>query len=199
MCAHTLTMKTFGLTGGIGMGKSTAADFLLQRGISVVDSDAIARQIVEPGQPALGEIKQVFGDDIIDSEGRLQRDRLAARVFSDADARRKLEAILHPRIRAIWQAQLETWSAEGRPSAVAMIPLLFETGAAGEFSATICIACSQVTQRLRLRARGWTDDQINLRIGAQMPIEKKMALADYVVWTEGEIDVHQAQLQRITT
>lgn len=181
------------------MGKSASANYLQQRGISVVDSDAIARQIVEPGQPALAEIKQMFGDGIIDSAGRLQRDRLAARVFSDADARRKLEAILHPRIRAIWQAQLATWSAAGCPSAVAVIPLLFETGAAGEFDATICIACSRPTQRLRLRARGWTDNQINLRIEAQMPVEKKMALADYVVWTEGEIDVHQAQLQRIIT
>ena len=190
-------MKTFGLTGGIGMGKSTAADLLRRRGFPVVDSDVIAREIVEPGQPALAEIRQLFGREILGDDGRLRRDELARRVFADASARRKLEEILHPRIRAVWQSQLQSWRAEGRPAAIALIPLLFETDASRHCDATICAACSAKTQRQRLRKRGWNDEQIDQRIAAQLPIEKKMLLADYVVWTEGPLDVHEGQLARI--
>ena len=190
-------MKTFGLTGGIGMGKSTAADSLRWRGFPVVDSDVIAREVVEPGQPALAEIRQLFGQEIVGDDGRLRRDELAKRVFADASARRKLEEILHPRIRAVWQSQLQSWRAEGRPTAIALIPLLFETDAARHCDATICAACSAKTQRQRLRQRGWNDEQIDQRIAAQLPIEKKMLLADYVVWTEGPLDAHEAQLARI--
>ena len=192
-------MKTFGLTGGIGMGKSTAADLLRKQGLPVVDSDVIARQIVEPGQPALAEVQRLFGGEIAGADGRLRRDELARRVFTDAEARRRLEGILHPRIRAVWQAQLESWRVEGRPAAIAVIPLLFETAGARHFDATICVACSAKTQRQRLRARGWTDEQIDQRLAAQWPAEQKMALADYVVWTEGGLDVHEAQLQRIVS
>jgi dephospho-CoA kinase len=190
-------VKTFGLTGGIGMGKSTAADLLHKGGLPVVDSDVIARQVVEPGQPALAELRQFFGEGIIGADGRLRRDELARRVFADADTRRKLEAILHPRIRAVWQTQLESWRAEGRPVGVAVIPLLFETDGARHFDATVCVACSAKTQRRRLVARGWTDEQIDQRLAAQMPVEQKMALADHVVWTEGGLEVLEAQLQRI--
>ena len=190
-------MKTFGLTGGIGMGKSTAADLLRQRGFPVVDSDVIAREIVEPGQPALAEIRQLFGREILGDDGRLRRDELAKRVFADASARRKLEEILHPRIRAVWQSRLQSWRAEGRPAAIALIPLLFETDAARHCDTTICAACSAKTQRQRLRKRGWNDEQIDQRIATQLPIEKKMLLADYVVWTEGPLDVLEAQLARI--
>src|SRR5437899_8502578 len=105
-CVKDLTLvavKTFGLTGGIGMGKSTAADLLRKRGLPVVDSDVIARQAVEPGQPALAEIRQLFGAEMVGDDGRLRREELARRVFADAESRRKLEAILHPRIRAVWQ------------------------------------------------------------------------------------------------
>jgi dephospho-CoA kinase len=190
-------MKTFGLTGGIGMGKSTAAELLQQRGIPVVDSDVIARQIVEPDQPALEEIVEVFGSEMVGADGRLRRGELARRVFADEHARHRLEEILHPRIRAVWQAQMNAWRSEGRPVAVAAIPLLFETKAEGHFDSTICVACASTTQLQRLRARGWDDGQIRQRIQAQMPVEKKMSLADYVVWTEGEIDVHAEQLRRV--
>ena len=199
-CVKDLTLvavKTFGLTGGIGMGKSTAADLLRNRGLPVVDSDVIARQIVEPGQPALAEVQRLFGGEIVGADGRLRRDELARRVFTDPEARRRLEGILHPRIRAVWQAQLRSWRATGHPAAVAVVPLLFETDASRHFDATICVACSAKTQRQRLRARGWTDEQIDQRLAAQLPAEQKMALADYVVWTEGGLDVHEAQLQRI--
>src|SRR5689334_15873275 len=109
-----LSMKLFGVTGGIGMGKSTSARLLAERGISVIDTDILARQIVEPGQPALGEIKSQFGDEMISSDGKLRRDLLAAKVFSDPAALKKLESILHPRIREIWQNETKKWRAENK-------------------------------------------------------------------------------------
>ena len=190
-------MKVFGLTGGIGMGKSTAAEILRQRGYPVIDTDVLARQVVEPGQPALAEIQTAFGSEVISPDGQLLRERLAERVFSDSAERKKLEAIVHPRIRALWLAQLEVWRAEGRPHAVVVIPLLFETGAADCFNKIVCVACSLRSQQQRLRQRGWTDVQITHRLAAQMPVARKMELSDYVVWTEPSWEVHAAQLERI--
>src|SRR5579872_3968524 len=190
-------MKVYGLTGGIGMGKSVSDQLLRERGVAVTDTDAIARQIVEPGQPALAEIQRQFGRDIVGGDGQLRRNELASRVFGDAAARKKLEEILHPQIRAIWRGQVESWLAEGRSMAVVVIPLLFETDAAGHFDATICVACSAKTQWQRLQARGWSLDQIEKRIAAQWPVERKMELADFVVWTEAGVDVHAGQLDRI--
>jgi len=190
-------MKVLGLTGGIGMGKSTAAQLLGSRGVAVVDTDDLARQVVEPGQPALAEVREAFGAEILAPDGQLRRDELARRVFADAAARLRLESILHPRIRALWRAQMETWRAAGRSLAVVVIPLLFETKAEAELDATICVACSAATQHRRLVARGWPPEQIEQRLQAQWPIEKKMASADYLVWTEAGLDVHDAQIERI--
>lgn len=190
-------MITFALTGGIGMGKSTAAGILRHRGLPVVDSDELAHQLVEPGQPALDEIWEVFGDAILDADGRLRRSELARIVFSDSARRRTLEGILHPRIRDAWRTRLESWRLEGCPCAIAVIPLLFETDAAGSFDRTICVACSETTQRQRLRDRGWSDVEIDHRIAAQMPVGKKMDLADHVAWTEGDPGVLRSQLERI--
>ena len=190
-------MKTLGLTGGVGMGKSTCAQLLSARGAAVVDTDELARQVVEPGQPALAQVQSAFGSDIVDGGGRLKREALAQRVFADPSARKKLEAILHPRIRALWQTQLETWRAEGRLLAVVVIPLLFETHAETASDRILCVACSAATQRERLRARGWTDAQLHQRIAAQMAIEEKLLLSHHVTWTEGNMDVHAQQLDRI--
>src|SRR3954447_16372005 len=142
-------MTLVGLTGGIGMGKSTSDKLLRERGVPVVDTDIIARQIVEPGEPALGEIQKAFGSIVMDSDGRLRRDELAKIVFSNPDARKKLEDILHPGIRAIWEQQVDAWRKEGRPLAVVVIPLLFETDARAQFDASICVACSAASQRER--------------------------------------------------
>jgi dephospho-CoA kinase len=187
-------MKLFGLTGGIGMGKSAAALILIQRGISVVDTDLLARSIVEPGQPALQDIQRAFGDSVISPEGQLQRGALARIVFSDPAAREKLEAITHPRIRDLWKAQVESWRARRMPSGCVVIPLLFETNAETEFDATICVACSPATQQKRLLARGWTAEQIAQRIAAQFPIETKITKSKFVVWNEGSLEILAAQL-----
>lgn len=189
-------MRLYGLTGGIGMGKSTSEKLLRDRGVAVIDTDLLARQLVEPGQPALTEIVEFFGPEIVSTDGRLRRDELGRRVFGDAIARKRLEEILHPRIRTIWTAQVAQWRAEKLERAVVVIPLLFETDAAANFDAIVCIACSAKSQWKRLRNRGLDDGQIEKRIAAQWAVEKKMELSNYVVWTEGELDVHSAQLER---
>jgi len=190
-------MKVLGLTGGIGIGKSASAQLLRARAIPVVDTDELARRVVEPGQPALAEVRQAFGADIVGPDGQLRRGELARRVFADPAARRRLEAILHPPIRALWRAQVETWRAAGHPLAVVVIPLLFETQAEAEVDATLCVACSGATQRQRLQARGWSAAQIQQRLQAQWPVEQKIAAAHYVIWTEAGLDLHAAQLDRI--
>lgn len=192
-------MKLFGLTGGVGMGKSAATQFLADRDVPFIDTDLLARKIVEPGQPALAEIEHVFGANVIGPDRRLRRDQLAGIVFSDPAARQTLEGLTHPRIRDLWKREVEQWRAQQRRIGVVVIPLLFETDAAKEFDATICIACSAETQRKRLNDRGWNSEQITQRMAAQWPIEKKIGKADFMVWSEGTLEILAAQIDRILT
>lgn len=175
------------------MGKSAAGRLLRDRGVPVVDTDDLARQVVEQGKPALAEIQAAFGPDVLAPDGQLRRDVLASLVFADPAARRRLETILHPRIRRLWKDQMEAWAAEGRPLGVVVIPLLFETAAEQELDRVVCVACSARAQRERLAQRGWSNEQIEQRVQAQMPVEKKMSLAHYVIWSEGPLDVHARQ------
>jgi dephospho-CoA kinase len=190
-------MTVIGLTGGVGTGKSTSARLLQQRLIPVVDTDQLARQVVALGEPALQEVAAAFGPGVIGAEGRLRRDELARIVFADPAKRQRLEAILHPRIRQRWQQQVEQWKQQRHARCVVVIPLLYETAAAAHFDTVICVACSSATQRQRLQSRGWTGEQIDQRLAAQWPVQKKMDLANYVVWTEAGLDTHAAQLERI--
>jgi dephospho-CoA kinase len=190
-------MTVIGLTGGVGMGKSTAATVLARRGLPVIDTDELARELVQRGQPALAEISKAFGAEMIDGAGELRRDELASVVFADPAKRKQLEAILHPRIRERWLAELQKHRAEARPAAVVVVPLLFETDATKHFTHIICVACSPATQRARLAARGWTAEAMEQRIASQWPIEKKIATSNFVVWTEGSLDLHEQQLDRI--
>lgn len=192
-----MAMKLYGLTGGAGMGKSTAADWLRAQGVPVVDTDMLAREIVEPGQPALEEIQRAFGVKFIDATGHLRRKELASLVFSDAVALRLLEGILHPRIREQWRLQIDLWRKERKSMAVVVIPLLFETEVPADFHVTVCVACSQATQELRLLARGWSLDEIQRRNAFQMPIDKKIGLCDRMIWNEGPLPVLYAQMQRV--
>ncbi len=191
-----MSTRVIGLTGGVGMGKSTAAKQLQKQGMPVVDSDDLAREVVAPGEPALAEIAETFGAEFL-ADGKLDREKMAAHVFGNDAARRNLEAIIHPRVRERWLAQIAKWRTDGVPVGVVVIPLLFEVGAENEFDSTLCVACTANTQRERLRARGWDTAQIDARIAAQMEVAEKMERADQVVWSEGEVDVLAKQLKRI--
>jgi len=175
------------------MGKSTAAELLAKRGAKVCDSDALARELVAPGQPALAEIIEAFGSGVLLRDGSLDRAKVGELVFGDSAAREKLEGILHPCIRETWQTRLDDWAAAGERLAVAVIPLLFETEAESSFDKIACVACSLELQRERLRARGWSDGEIDSRIAAQMAVDEKMRRADHVIWTDGPIEAHAAQ------
>lgn len=190
-------MKICGLTGGIGTGKSTAAGFFAQAGARIIDTDLIARELVGPGSSALAEIETAFGPAVLAPDGALRRDELARIVFDNELARKKLEAILHPRIRESWLAQIETLRGQHVPVVVVVIPLLFETHAETYFGKIVCTACSAVTQRERLRARGLSPEQTGQRIAAQMPSDHRIARSDYVIWTEGTLDVHRRQVVEV--
>jgi len=190
-------MLVLGITGGIGMGKSMSAELLRQRNIPVVDTDVIAREVVEPGEPALEEAVATFGKEVLDANGRLNRAEVARRVFSNPPLREKLEAILHPRIRERWLAQIMAWRTQGHRMAAVIIPLLFETHAEQECNATICVACSPKTQQSRLLARGWTPEQISQRLAAQWPTAQKIEAADFLIWTESSVEIHAGQLNRV--
>jgi dephospho-CoA kinase len=192
-------MKVCGLTGGVGMGKSTAASFLLKAGYPVIDTDDLARELVQPGQPALREIRAVFGDGVFVPDGSLDRIALAKIVFSSTPARHSLESILHPRIRELWLSQIERWRGSDLTVGFVVIPLLFETKAESHFDSILCVGCSAGQQWQRLSRRGWTPEQIKHRQAAQWTIEKKIAPSDFVVWTEGEPEVSNEQLRRIVS
>jgi dephospho-CoA kinase len=190
-------MKVCGLTGGVGMGKTTTASYLVSLGVRLLDTDDLARNLVQPGEPALGEIEAAFGQGVIGADGCLRRDELARIVFADVSARQKLEHILHPRIRNAWLSQVGLWRQEGHVLAVIVIPLLFETGGESYFDKIICTACLPETQKERLAVRKWPLNQMNQRIAAQLPIEEKIKRSDYVLWTEGRIECLNRQIDLI--
>ena len=190
-------MIRLGLTGGVGMGKSTASNFLYDLGFKVADTDDIARTLVEPGKPALEDIVKAFGKEVLQNNGALNRGKTAELVFSDDSKRLRLEDILHPLIRETWETRLNEWSAQNEKLGVVVIPLLYETECERYFDKVVCIACSKDIQRQRLRQRGWSDLEIHQRIKAQLLIGEKMSRADYVVWTNGAIDTHANQWKEL--
>lgn len=169
------------LTGGIGSGKSTVARMLAERGAVVVDADAIAREIVEPGTAALREICEAFGDDVIDDDGRLRRARLAQIVFADSDALSRLNAITHPRI-AERSAELIA-SAPADAVVVYDMPLLVEQGPAAlqGWDAVVVVDAPDEVRIERLAARGIDAADARRRIDAQASRAERIAVADYLV------------------
>lgn len=192
-----MAVKVLGVTGGIGMGKSTCAELLRKAGVPVVDTDDLARDLTAPGGAALKEIAAVFGPGMLDASRALNRRALAEVVFASEVKRRALEDILHPRIRRRWREIIGVWQKEGRHIAAVIIPLLFETGAEKELDAVICVACSERTQRERLALRGWSAAHLASRVAAQLPVAVKMDRANYVLWSEGSIGLLEQQLGKI--
>jgi dephospho-CoA kinase len=172
-----------GLTGGIAAGKSTVAAVLTELGAVVISADDLAREVVLPGTPALSEIARRFGAEYIGPDGRLDRKALGRRVFSDPDARRALEAIVHPRIREAFEARLACIRAAD-PKAVVVYdaPLLIEAGAHEAVDRVIVVAVDEATQLRRLMARdGLTEPEARARLAAQLPLEARLKHADEVV------------------
>jgi dephospho-CoA kinase len=176
-------VKRIALTGGIATGKSYVAARLREAGVPVVDADVLAREVVAPGTSGLAAIRARFGDAVIAEDGGLDRKRVADIVFTDTKARHDLEGIVHPAVRAAIDDFFERLPPE-TPFAVADIPLLFETGRAGQFDVVVVAACPPELQLERVMARdGASRADALRRIAAQWPIEDKVAHADYVIWT----------------
>lgn len=190
-------MIVLGITGGIGMGKSTGGTILKEHGVPVVDTDMVARELTGPGSDGVRRFGEILGAECVGDDGALKRDVAARILFEDPVRRRTIEEYLHPRIHAVWKARLTSLAAEGRSISAVLIPLLFEKSYESDFTAVVAVACSLKTQRERLRSRGWTDEHAARRIAAQMPVEDKVRRAHFVVWSEGSIECHRRQWPRI--
>lgn len=190
-------MRVLGLTGGIGSGKSMVASMFSQLGADVIDADQLARDVVEPGQPALDEIATAFGRDILLPDGRLDRGKLARIIFADPVARGKLNAITHPRIRERMDAAIAARASQ--PGVlIADIPLLYENDRASTVEAVIVVWVDPATQLRRLLERdGLTEEEARQRIAAQMPLDEKQARADVVIDNGGSRENTKRQVEAI--
>ncbi len=190
-------MKVLGLTGGIGSGKSMVARMFAQIGADVIDADQLARDVVEPGQPALEEIATAFGRDILLPDGRLHRGKLAGIIFADPAARARLNAITHPRIRQRMDAEIAA-RRSGSGVLVVDIPLLYENDRTATVEAVIVVWVNEKTQLRRLRERdGLTLEEARQRIAAQMPLDEKRARADMVIDNSGSRENTRRQVEAI--
>ncbi len=179
-------MLTVALTGGIGSGKSAVSRHLESLGVPVIDADRLAHQLVEPNAPALKEIQDVFGPQLVDSEGQLDRAALRQIVFDAPAQRRRLESILHPRIR---QAMKEWLSRQSTPYAVLVIPLLFETGQADLADRVLVVDCSESRQIERVSRRdGLPAEQISQILSAQVDRQTRLDGADDVIENNGSLE-----------
>lgn len=177
-------MLRVGLTGGIASGKSAVADELAARGAVVVDADLLAREVVEPGTPGLAAVVSRFGPEVLTPEGRLDRPALGRLVFADAGARRDLEQIVHPAVRAR-AAELER-AAPADAVVVHVIPLLVETGQADDFDLCVVVDLDRETQLQRLQQRnGLSPEDAQARLAAQASREERLAAADRVLDNDG--------------
>jgi len=185
-----------GLTGSIGSGKTLVTTQLQNLGAVVIRADELAREAVAPGTPGLEEIIRQFGPEVLAGDGSLDRQKMAAIVFSDPGRRRALEAIIHPRVR---QQELALIAQSGAaPLVVLEIPLLFETGAE-ELCDNVCVVTTPDSERRRRlrRDRAMSDEEISRRLSAQMPDDEKVRRADYVIDNSGTPEQTRDQVERL--
>jgi len=190
-------MRVLGLTGGIGSGKSMVAQMFAQLGAAVIDADQLAREVVEPGQPALQEIAATFGPDVLLPDGRLDRPKLAQIIFANPVERGKLDAITHPRIRRRME-QLIKARRSGPGVLIVDIPLLYENKRTSSVEKVIVVWVDPQTQLRRIQDRdGLSAQSAHQRVAAQMPLDAKRARADHVIDNSGSRDDTQHQVEAI--
>ena len=188
-------MKLIGLTGGIGSGKSTVAQLLVRHGWELVDADQIARDIVEPGQPALAELADAFGEDILQADGSLDRGQLASRAFASREKTDLLNSITHPRIQEETQARFDSARRAGADFVVYDMPLLVDKGLHKDMDATIVVDV-EVAERVRrlVEYRGLDEEDARRRIAAQIPDDVRRAAADFIIDNNGARDKLDSQV-----
>lgn len=191
-------MIKVGLTGGIGSGKSTVAGMLAEHDIPVVDADLIARQIVEPGQPALRELAEAFGRDILHADGSLNRAELARRAFVDEEHTLLLNSITHPRIRAETERRFDAAAQAGASSVLYDMPLLVDNGLHTGMDLTIVVDVDVETRVKRLiSSRGLDEQDARRRIAAQIDDETRRAAADVIIDNNGGLDALAPQIELV--
>ena len=179
-------MKLVGLTGGIASGKSTVAKILEGLGAAIIDADVLAREVVEPDQDAWKDIVASFGAEIVQADRTLDRTKLRTIIFDNPEARKKLESIIHPRVRALAEKRISERAAAGYVVIVYEVPLLFEGNLHEWLRPVILVACDVGTQRSRLQKRDRLQAaEAQKHIDAQMSLEEKRRLADYVIENNG--------------
>ncbi len=184
-----------GLTGGIGSGKSTVAGYFSELGVPVIDTDTIARDLVEPGQPGLRQIITCFGKQILNADGTLNRTQLRAEIFSDPAERCKLEQILHPLIHTKMQRQIRQLDT---PYCIVEIPLLLESGWSGEVNRILVVDAPPALQVARATQRSGIDrEEVERIIATQMERSKRLAAADDVILNEGSLTDLKQQVARL--
>lgn len=184
-----MALHVFGLTGGIGSGKSTVGRRFAERGLPVLDADQLARDVVAPGTPGLADIVTRFGPEVLLPNGTLDRKAVAARVFDDEGARRALNAITHPRVGQLFAEKTSALDAAGAPLACYEVPLLFEVGLDRVLSPVVVVAVPESVQVERaVRRDGSTEEEATARIRAQLPLDEKVRRADYVIDNTGTLD-----------
>lgn len=187
-----------GLTGGIATGKSTVSQMLERRGAALVDADRIAREVVEPGQAPLRQIAERFGQAVLNEDGTLNRRKLGQIVFSDEAERKALEAITHPAIRALMRERMARLEAEKPDRLVVVdVPLLFESKLQSLFEQVLVVYVPRSVQLTRLMERdGLAEEEARKRLDAQMDIEDKKRLADYVIDNSAGLAETEEQIER---
>lgn len=182
-------MKVIGLTGGAGSGKSAVAGMLAEKGCLYINADQISREVVEPGRPALMEIREAFGPTVIKQEGDLDRRRMAEVVFAEPEARERLESIIHPRVIARVGARIDRARSEGAYSAVVVeVPLLYESGAEDMMDEVWVVDAAEDTQIRRMAERdGLTEEQALARLRAQMDPRVRAGMADVLIENKGSL------------
>jgi dephospho-CoA kinase len=182
-----------GVTGGIASGKSTVTQMFAELGVPVIDTDIIAREVVEPGQPALEEIRRRFGEQMIDAHGHLDRAAMRNAVFTDDDARRDLEAILHPRIGAETRRQA---AAAGGEYQLIVVPLLVESALRTFVDRVLVVDCDEETQLARLLARdAESPDQARRMLAAQASRQERLDIANDVIVNNGSLEETRNQVR----
>jgi dephospho-CoA kinase len=191
-------VRRIALTGGIATGKSWVRARFEDLGVPTIDSDVLAREAVAIGTPGLAAVVTRFGREMLLPSGALDRQKLAQVIFTNPDARRALEAIIHPEVRRATDQWFASLDPQSHSWALADIPLLYETGRDRDFNAIIVVACDPETQVQRIIARdGLLEQDARQRVAAQLPIAAKLAKADYVIRTDGTLDDTDEQVRQV--